>query len=187
MPIPSRVADGSAALFPRPPNLFRENNGLRNLADGLPLLPALLLQGKVRTFFIKMQFALQDPFRAIHELSHLESIGEQHPFAFQARHLQFRADQKTDHGDQPHLAGAVMMRFAMLHIDHAHQLAAAQYRHGEKRFKMIFRQIVEHLETGITPRLRADSHGPLMHGDPAGNSLAQLQIEFVHQVSMGIF
>ena len=48
-----------------PPNFFRENNRLGDLADRLPLLPALLLQGR-SSLFIQVQLALQNALGAIH-------------------------------------------------------------------------------------------------------------------------
>src|SRR6202044_3380615 len=91
-----RSTRNNNSLPARPSNFFRENNRLGDLADRLPLLPALLLQGQVSSLFIQVQLALQNALGAIHQLPDLQPISQQNTFAFQARHLQLRAHQKPN-------------------------------------------------------------------------------------------
>ena len=60
---------------------------------------------------------------------------------------------------QPHFLLGMVVRLAMLQVDHADQFAAAQDGHREKRLKGVLRQVLKALETRILSAFSAMATG----------------------------
>ena len=80
-------------------------------------------------------------------------------------------------GDQLNLAAAVLVRFTMLDVDHADQLAARQHRHRQERVVAILGQLVEGLEARVLPCAATHRHRLAMFGHPPGDAFAHAQLQ----------
>ena len=77
---------------------------------------------------IEPQVALQDSLRALHQFASFKLLHELRVLHLEPRHLNLRADQKTDHRYQSNLPGRVRVRLAMLQINHADHAPARKNR-----------------------------------------------------------
>ena len=168
------------------PEIVGQQNRLGDLALGSPPLPALSLDGEVGLFFADAEVPLQDALRAIEDLARFEPLRQLTVLALEARQLDLGADEETDRGDQLNLGPAVLVRMTMLQVDDGHQPSAAEHRHREKRLVVILGQLVEDLEPRILERVAADRYGLAMLGHPAGEALADAQLEPVDDIAVGI-
>src|SRR5258708_36513754 len=79
-----------------------------------------------------------------------------------------------------------MMGSAVQKVNDTNDASAAQERNREERFKTIFGQFVEKLKSRVAARiLRHDDRLP-MFGDPARNTLSQLQLQTPNRFRMGV-
>jgi hypothetical protein len=182
---PARLGGTQAALGAL--YFFAEDDGFGDGAHGHPALAALLLEHEVGLLFAETEVALEDAFAALDDLARFEFFGEVGVFVFEAGHFDFSADQETDGGDQLNLGVTVGMGLAVLQVDDAHDLVAADDGHGEKGFVTVFRQFVEALETGIVRGIRSYGYGLTVFGDPSGDALPHLHFEAVDDFGMGVF
>ena len=166
---------------------FGENDGFGDLLHGFAGLAALLLDGEVGVFFCRVHVALKDAFGAFQELAGFEALRELGVGGFQARHLDFGADQEAYCGDQADIALFVNVWADVLEIDYADQAAAAEQGDGEEGLVGIFGELVEEFEARIFGGVARDGHGGAVFGDPAGDALADAEFEAVENLLVGIF
>ena len=102
----------------------------------------------------------------------------------EARHLDLGADEEAERRDQLNLAAAVLVRLPVLHVDDADQLAARQHRHRQERLVAILGQLVEGLEPRVLERVAAHRHRLAMLGHPAGDALADAQLQPIDDVGV---
>ena len=82
------------------------------------------------------------------------------------------------------MSRAVVVRLPVLEVDHAHELAARQHRHRQKRLVAILRQFVERLEAWIVERMAAHGHRRPVLGHPAGDALTDPQLQPIDDIGM---
>jgi len=83
----------------------------------------------------------------------------------------------ADERDQRHFVGGVLMRFAMMDVDDADQVAAAHQRNREEGLVSIFLEGREALEAGIERGVLAKRDNGFVLGNPAGDTFAHLQAD----------
>jgi hypothetical protein len=164
-----------------------ENDSFGDLLHRFAGLAALLLESQVGALFGGAQVTLQDAFGAFQELAGFEALGELGIGGFQARHFDFCADEETDGGDQLNVALFVNVRADVLQVDDADEPAAAEQGNGQERLVGIFRQLVEELEARIFGGVARDGDSGAMFSDPAGDALADAELEAIDYFLMGIF
>jgi len=69
-------------------------------------------------------------------------------------------------GDQLHLAAGVLVREAVLHVDHAHYAIAGNHRRREEGFEGVLGELPEGLEAGIGVGLPGDGQQAAARGPP---------------------
>ena len=79
------------------------------------------------------------------------------------------------------------MRLAVLHVNHAHQLVAAQHGHGKKRLEAVLGKLVERLKPRIAARILINGNGLLVLCNPSRNSLPHAELQPIHNLSVRIF
>ena len=166
---------------------FGEDDGFGDLLHGFASLAALLLERQVGVLFGGVHVALQDAFGAFEELAGFQALRELGVGGLQARHFDFRADQEADCGDEADVALAVDVGADVLQVDDADETAAAEQRDGEEGLVGIFGQLIEELEARIFGGIARDGYGSAMFGDPAGDALADAELEAVENFLVGIF
>jgi hypothetical protein len=164
-----------------------ENDGFGDLLHGFAGLAALLLESEVGLLFGGGHVALQDAFGAFEELASFEALGELGVGGFQARHFDFCADQEADRRDQLDVALFVNVRADVLEVDDSDETAAAEQRDGQECLVGILGQLIEELEARIHCSVARDGYGGAMFGDPAGDALADAQLQAIDYFLMGIF
>jgi hypothetical protein len=68
---------------------------------------------------------LQKPLRTLNQLAEFEPTRQPILLAFKPRHFNLPVHENPDRGDRLHLPWRVVMGLAMLHVDHADQIAPA--------------------------------------------------------------
>ena len=165
--------------------------GQQDRFGDLPLrsatLPALPLDRQIGLFLGDAQIALQDPLGAIEHLARFEPLRQLAVLGLEPRQLDLGAHQEPDGGDQLNLAPAVLVRMAMLQVDDGDEPAAAQHGHRQERLVVILGQLVEHLEARIFEGVDSECDRLPMLGDPAGDPLADPQLQPIDDVGVRIF
>src|SRR5687768_16856233 len=145
-------------------------------------MPALALNRQIRVLLADPEIALQDSLRALDQLPRLETLRQLRVLTLQTRQLDFGADQEPNRRDQLNLRPAVLVREAMLEIDHRDQAAAAEHGDRQKGLVVILGQLVEHLEARILEGMATHHHRLPVLRDPAGDALAHPQLEAIDEV-----
>ncbi len=102
---------------------------------------------------------MEDAFGPLNDFPRFEFLGELRTFFFEAGHLDFRAYQETDGGDEANFEFAVAVWLAVLQINDADDPAAAQEWHGQKGLEAVFGKLVEKLKARILKGVARD--GPV--------------------------
>src|SRR5262249_58420172 len=150
---------------------FGGNNRFGYFFHGFALLAALPAEGEVGFLLAQAGLALQDAFGAFDDLSCFEFFAKLGAFFFEAGHFDFSADEKADGRYKADFGFAVGMRVAVLEIDDADGAATAQQRNGKEGLIAVFGEFIEELEARVLKGVACDSHGLVVFGDPAGDSL----------------
>src|ERR1035441_10299890 len=76
---------------------------------------------------------------------------------------------------------------AVLKIDYSDHLTGAQNRSAQHGLEVIFREVLEGLESWIIRGIGGDCYRFSMSRNPPSDPLSKLNAEPIHQVSVGIF
>ena len=187
----TNAAEGPAAISSRrrclgPFNVVAEDNGFGNFLHRFAALPALTLQGQVGLLFAETKVALQNAFCPLDELARLELTKQVRIHFLEAGQFDLGSDQKTDGGDQAHLAPFIDVRETMLEIDDAYDAASTHHRHGKESLVTVFWQFVEEAETGVERGLFRNRNRFVVLGDPAGDTFADAEFQAIDHFGMRI-
>src|SRR5690606_37860139 len=116
----------SAVLAARAAHVVAQQDRLGDFLLRPPPLPALLLNREVRLLLGDPEVALQDRLRAVDQLALLEPFREGRVLVLEPRHLDLGADEEADRRDRLDLLARVDVRIAVLEVDDADELAAAE-------------------------------------------------------------
>ena len=164
--------------------LLGQNDRLGQLLHRTAQPAAFIAHPQVRFFLGEILAALQDALGALHHLAGFQLPLDLGGLFGQARVLFFQqalgdgaAHLLAHELDGGNLLGGVRVPLAMMHVDHADDLALVDQRHREEGLVGILHQRGKEFEPRIGGGFRGKRHGRLVLGHPAGDPLADFHAQ----------
>jgi len=170
--------------FGFPAEILSQYDGVRQILHRTAETAAFIAKAKISFFFRETVTLLEDPFRSLYDFAGLELTLHLLRFFKQSRVL-FReqrlrngtAHLLADESQQRNFVRGVLVRFAMMHVDDAYNIAAAHQRDREEGFVSIFHQRGKALEPAIGPGILCQRDHRLVFRHPAGDTFADLHAQ----------
>src|SRR5579884_2022261 len=104
----------------------------------------------------------------------------------ETREHQYAAYLLADRRQHLHFAARVLVRQAVLHVHHAHDPVAGNYRRGKEGLVVILFELAELLEARVAVGLARDGEQPPLARDPAGETFAPAHAQLANRGGVGL-